>query len=35
MSMPAEHLGANFTLNNLLEGIVDAPRIPVSGIATD
>ena len=35
MSMPAEHLGANFTLDNLLEGIADAPRIPISGIATD
>jgi UDP-N-acetylmuramoyl-L-alanyl-D-glutamate--2,6-diaminopimelate ligase len=35
MSMPAEHLTAAMTLDDLLHGYADAPAIPVSGIASD
>ncbi len=35
MSMPAEHLTATITLDELLQGIVDAPAIPVRGISCD
>ncbi|MDJ0709338.1 MAG: UDP-N-acetylmuramoyl-L-alanyl-D-glutamate--2,6-diaminopimelate ligase [Woeseiaceae bacterium] len=35
MSMPAEHLTATMTLAELLQGIVDAPAIPVFGIGND
>lgn len=35
MSMPAESLTSIVTLKDLLEGIVDAPPIPISGIAAD
>ncbi len=35
MSMPAEHLTDAITLADLLQGIVDAPPIPVCGISSD
>ena len=35
MSMPAEHLTRAMTLADLLQGIVDAPAIPVRGISSD
>ena len=35
MSMPAESLGTGTTLEQLLEGIADAPALPISGIAAD
>ena len=35
MSMPAELMTEIVTLKELLDGIVDAPAIPVAGIATD
>jgi UDP-N-acetylmuramoyl-L-alanyl-D-glutamate--2,6-diaminopimelate ligase len=35
MSMPAEHMTQVPTLADLLRGYVDAPRIPVHGIASD
>ncbi len=35
MSMPAEHLTVAMTLADLLQGIVDAPAIPVHGISSD
>jgi UDP-N-acetylmuramyl tripeptide synthase len=35
MSMPAEHMIQAPTLADLLRGYVDAPRIPVHGIASD
>ena len=35
MSMPAELMTETITLKELLEGIVDAPAIPVNGIAVD
>ncbi len=35
MSMPAELMTETGTLKELLDGIVDAPAIPVSGIAAD
>ena len=35
MSMPAEHLTAPMTLADLLQGIVDAPAIPMHGISSD
>jgi len=35
MSMPAEHLTATMTLADLLQGIADAPAIPVFGISSD
>jgi len=35
MSMPAEVLRAHSTLENLLEGIADAPNIRVTGISSD
>ena len=35
MSMPAEHLNHAMTLNELLQGLADAPKIPISGIASD
>ncbi len=35
MSMPAEHLTAKMTLADLLQGIVDAPAIPIAGISSD
>ena len=35
MSMPAEKLNNPITLDSLLEGIADAPAIPVSGISAD
>lgn len=35
MSMPAEQIRARITLDALLEGIADAPPLPISGIATD
>ena len=35
MSMPAEHLIQVPTVADLLQGYVDAPRIPVQGIASD
>ena len=35
MSMPAESLGTGMTLDQLLEGIADAPALPISGITAD
>ena len=35
MSMPAESLTSNVTLQDLLAGMVDAPPIPISGITAD
>ena len=35
MSMPAEHLTANPTLADLLQGFAAAPALPVHGIASD
>jgi len=35
MSMPAAHLTAAMTLADLLQGITDAPAIPVFGISSD
>ena len=35
MSMPAEYLTRAMTLADLLQGIVDAPAIPVRGISSD
>jgi len=35
MSMPAEHLNANVTLDRLLAGMADTPAIPVSGLSSD
>jgi UDP-N-acetylmuramoyl-L-alanyl-D-glutamate--2,6-diaminopimelate ligase len=35
MSMPAEILSPNITLDQLLKGLADAPAIPVSGISSD
>ena len=35
MSMPAEHIKAQSTLADLLQGYADAPPIPVRGIASD
>ena len=35
MSMPAEHLTAAMTLADLLQGIADAPAVPVHGISSD
>ena len=35
MSMPAELFSTELTLQSLLDGIVDAPAIPISSIATD
>jgi UDP-N-acetylmuramoyl-L-alanyl-D-glutamate--2,6-diaminopimelate ligase len=35
MNMPAEDLSSNVTLDRLLQGLADAPAIPVAGIASD
>ena len=35
MSMPAEHVTSPTTAADLLEGLADAPAVPVSGIASD
>lgn len=35
MSMPAENLNANITLDRLLAGMADAPALPVSGLSSD
>ncbi len=35
MSMPAEHLINTPTLKTLLDGIVDAPAVPLTGMASD
>jgi len=35
MSMPAENLNANVTLDRLLTGMAEAPAIPVSGVSSD
>ncbi len=35
MSMPAEHLRPNVTLDQLLEGMAEAPPIPLTGISSD
>jgi UDP-N-acetylmuramoyl-L-alanyl-D-glutamate--2,6-diaminopimelate ligase len=35
MTMPAETLGTDMTLDRLLQGIADAPALAVHGIATD
>jgi UDP-N-acetylmuramoyl-L-alanyl-D-glutamate--2,6-diaminopimelate ligase len=35
MSMPAATLASNVTLDRLLQGMADAPPVPVSGIAAD
>jgi len=35
MSMPAEYLTTKPTLDELLQGLVDAPAIPVQGISSD
>ena len=35
MSMPAEHMISTPTLADLLQGLADAPAIPVQGIASD
>lgn len=35
MSMPAEMISPNVTLDRLLEGIAEAPALPVSGISSD
>jgi len=35
MSMPAERINSSPTLAELLQGIAQAPAVPVSGIASD
>lgn len=35
MSMPAERIPANITLQQLLAGMVDAPDVPVAGLSDD
>ena len=35
MSMPAEILRPNVTLDQLLEGMTEAPAIPLTGISSD
>ena len=35
MNMPAEILSSNVTLDRLLQGIADAPAMPIAGIASD
>lgn len=35
MSMPAEHMTSTTTLADLLQGLAEAPAIPVQGIASD
>jgi len=35
MSMPAEQLPTSITLADLLQGLVDAPALPIHGIASD
>ena len=35
MSVPAERINSGMNLQTLLQGMVDAPAIDISGIATD